>query len=163
MTETPYAIAHGFAIVVPAPEGVGRAISQVMERHEEELSAALEPFGLSLTDLLEPTWMRAVKGADVEVVRSPDAAVITPEQRAAFETFVAEVPLTEVPDLLAPRGGCCGSGIPCSPEFCGGGDDLCDEDLCGAEPCDLGKRAPMHVDLGERAPACAAVRGKGGL
>jgi hypothetical protein len=66
-------MAFGEPIIVPAPEGVDRAISEVMARHQDELDAALEPFDVSLDTLVQATWMRFVTVADVVALGSnPD-------------------------------------------------------------------------------------------
>lgn len=70
---SPLAMAFGEPIIVPAPEGVDRAISEVMARHQDELDAALEPFDVSLDTLVQATWMRFVTVADVTALGSnPD-------------------------------------------------------------------------------------------
>jgi len=70
---SPPAMAFGEPIIVPAPEGVDRAISEVMARHQDELDAALEPFDVSLDTLVQATWMRFVTVADVTALGSnPD-------------------------------------------------------------------------------------------
>lgn len=71
-----YAIAHGEALVIVAPDGVEAAIAAVMARHVDELNVALKPYGVALDDLLAPTWMRFVRPGDVETLVSlgaPDA------------------------------------------------------------------------------------------
>ena len=94
MTDTRPALAHDYALMVPAPDGVDRAISEVMARHRAELDEALQPFGVTLDDLLQPTWMRFVRVGDV-------------------------VPLGAPADDR-PAGGCCGSGEACSSVACTG-------------------------------------------
>ena len=94
MTDTRPALAHDYALMVPAPEGVDRAISEVMARHRAELDEALRPFGVALDDLAQATWMRFVRFGDV-------------------------VPLGAPADDR-PAGGCCGSGEACSSAACTG-------------------------------------------
>ena len=95
MTDTRPALAHGEPIIVVAPEGVDRAISEVMGRHRAELDEALQPFGVALDDLVQATWMRFVRFGDV-------------------------VPLGAPADDDRPAGGCCGSGEACSSAACTG-------------------------------------------
>lgn len=114
MTETPYAIAHEYALMVPAPDGVDDAISAVFAAHEAELDAALAPFGITMEDLLQPTWMRAVRIGDVEALRSPAAAAAEGMRGAVDEGIAAGV------DLLASRYHCCGPGEACSSSGCSG-------------------------------------------
>lgn len=95
MTDTRPALAHGEPIIVVAPEGVDRAISEVMSRHRAELDEALQPFGVALDDLVQATWMRFVRFGDV-------------------------VPLDDYPTADRPAGGCCGSGEACSSAACTG-------------------------------------------
>ena len=64
------ALAFAEPLIVPAPEGVDRAISEVMARHEDEFNAALEPFGVELGELMQATWMRFVRIGDVQQVPS---------------------------------------------------------------------------------------------
>lgn len=139
MTETPYALAHDYALMVPAPDGVDAVISEVMARHQDELDAALEPFDVSLDDLVQATWMRFVRVGDVEALRSPsrDAAAA---MRGAVDEGIAQgvAALAEACDPSvcdadcsmrraeaaanadASRGGCCGSGEACSSAACTG-------------------------------------------
>lgn len=111
MTDTRPALAHDYALMTPAPDGVDHAISDVMARHEAELDEALRPFGVALSDLLQPTWMRVVRFGDVIPLVSPS------EARAAAEVarHGAE-PSTAA--KLASAGGCCGSGEACSSVAC---------------------------------------------
>ena len=132
MTESPYALAHDFALMVPAPDGVDAAIAEVMSRHEAELDEALRPYGVALVDLLQPTWMRAVRVGDVEALRSPGAGLLVmPDEDAplgdaeADATF-ADALVDEMSRPLLPlasdrpAGGCCGSGEACSSAACTG-------------------------------------------
>lgn len=99
MTDTRPALAHGEPIIVVAPEGVDRAISEVMGRHRAELDEALQPFGVALDDLVQATWMRFVRFADVVPLDS-SGKLFVPDDR--------------------PAGGCCGSGEACSSPTCTG-------------------------------------------
>lgn len=99
MTDTRPALAHDYALMTPAPDGVDRAISEVMSRHEAELNEALQPFGVALDDLLQPTWMRVVRFGDV-VPLDTGGKLFIPDDR--------------------PAGGCCGSGEACSSTACTG-------------------------------------------
>ena len=99
MTDTRPALAHGEPIIVVAPEGVDRAISEVMGRHRAELDEALQPFGVALDDLVQATWMRFVRFADV-VPLDTGGKLLMPDDR--------------------PAGGCCGSGEACSSAACTG-------------------------------------------
>lgn len=100
MTDTRPALAHGEPIIVVAPEGVDRAISEVMGRHRAELDEALQPFGVALDDLVQATWMRFVRFGDVVPLDSSGKLFI--------------------PDDDRPAGGCCGSGEACSSAACTG-------------------------------------------
>ena len=128
MTDTRPALAHGEPIIVVAPEGVDRAISEVMARHEAELNEALQPFGVALDDLLQPTWMRFVRFGDV-------------------------VPLGAAADDDRPAGGCCGSGEACSSPTCTGTprvaapmvDGVYMTDLL-ADPEPFGERIDVHPE-----------------
>lgn len=62
------ALAFNMTLMVPAPEGVDDAISEVMGRHEDEFNAALEPFGVTLGVLAQATWMRLVRTGDVQAL-----------------------------------------------------------------------------------------------
>lgn len=62
------ALAFAEPLIVPAPEGVDNAISEVMARHEDEFNAALEPFGVELGELMQATWMRFVRIGDVQAL-----------------------------------------------------------------------------------------------
>lgn len=78
MTDTRYAFAHGEPLMTPAPDGVDDAISAVMAKHRAELDEALTPFGVSLDDLLQPTWMRTVRMDDVQPFTEPEPLRIGP-------------------------------------------------------------------------------------
>lgn len=112
MTDTRPALAHGEPIIVVAPEGVDRAISDVMARHEAELDEALAPFGVALDDLLQPTWMRIVRFADVVPLGGG-----APTEDQVARTVL---PLLDGLDDDRPAGGCCGSGEACSSAACTG-------------------------------------------
>lgn len=133
MTESPYAVAHDFALMVPAPDGVDDAIAAVMARHEAELDAVLERYGVALGDLLQPTWMRSVRVGDVEALRSPSSLS---DQLAE----AASRPLREP---------CCGPGEACSSPECTGrallplavDGEACDPAACGGG-CSRSAAAP---------------------
>lgn len=152
MTDTRPALAHGEPIIVVAPEGVDRVISEVMGRHRAELDEALQPFGVALDDLLQPTWMRVVRFGDVVPLDTggkllvPDeddyAGPITSPPRAyddaaprcadgcgacaidALPGVPRSTPAVEAAlEDAAPAGGCCGSGEACSSAACTGFDN----------------------------------------
>ena len=133
MTESPYALAHEYPLMVPAPDGVDAAIAAVMSRHREELDQALAAFGVELDDLLQPTWMRAVRVGDVEALRSPSSLS---DQLAE----AASRPLREP---------CCGPGEACSSPECTGrallplvvDGEACDPAACGGG-CSRSAAAP---------------------
>ena len=112
MTDTRPALAHGEPIIVVAPEGVDRAISEVMGRHRAELDEALQPFGVALDDLVQATWMRFVRFGDVVPLGAP---AVTEEEVAR-----TALPLLDGLDDDCPAGGCCGSGEACSSAACTG-------------------------------------------
>lgn len=90
MTEpSPAAIAHGETLIVPAPEGVDDAISAVMARHRAELDEALAPFDVTLDELVQATWMRFVRFADVVPLGAPAASPDVDEAGARACTAAA--------------------------------------------------------------------------
>lgn len=90
MTEpSPSAFAHGEALIVPAPEGVDDAISAVMARHRAELDEALAPFDVTLDELVQATWMRFVRIADVAPLGAPAASPTADEAGARACTAAA--------------------------------------------------------------------------
>lgn len=142
MTDTRPALAHGEPIIVVAPEGVDRAISEVMGRHRAELDEALQPFGVALDDLVQATWMRLVRFGDVVPLGAPPVA----DDR--------------------PPGGCCGPGEACSAEGCTGSprdedNQTCDPAACSGGCSRGGWVAPGDVALpadGEPVPEVEMVR-----
>jgi len=104
MTEnaTPHdgpAMAHGYGLMVPAPDGVDGAMAEVIGKHQAEFNAALEPFGVSIDVLVRATWMRFVRVG--EVVAAYNGGVVPPEAPASERE--------EPPN-------CCGAGeFACSP------------------------------------------------
>ena len=112
MTDSRPALAYGEPLVTVAPEGVDDAISGVMSAHRAELDAALEPFGVALDDLLQPTWMRIVRFADVVPLGGG-----APTEDQVARTVL---PLLDGLDDDRPAGGCCGSGEACSSAACTG-------------------------------------------
>lgn len=98
---SPPALAHGESLIVPAPEGVDRAISEVMARHQDELDAALAPFDVSLDDLVQATWMRFVRVADVVALGSNPDLDAAPWRRYAR----GELTYDEAVQLGGPLGG----------------------------------------------------------
>lgn len=113
MTDTRPALAYGQHLITVAPEGVDDAISGVMARHEAELDEALAPFGVALSDLLQPTWMRIVRFGDV----TPLGFTKTVTEDGVARTVL---PLLDGLDGDRPAGGCCGSGAACSSAACTG-------------------------------------------
>ncbi len=111
MTDTRPALAHGEPIIVVAPEGVDAAISGVMSAHRAELDAALEPFGVALDDLLQPTWMRIVRFADVVPLGGG-----APTEDQVARTVL---PLLDGLDDDAPN--CCGAGETVCSSTCSAG------------------------------------------
>lgn len=165
MTESPYAIAHDFALMVPAPDGVDDAIAEVMARHEAELDAVLERYGVALGDLLQPTWMRAVRVGDVEALRSPATAPPWERYAAGELTYDEAVRLGGPLEGPVPDRGCCGPGEACSSPACTGApvDDgeACDPEACGGGCSRGGWVAPGDVTLpaeGEPIPEVSVVR-----
>ena len=153
MTDTRPALAHGEPIIVVAPEGVDRAISEVMGRHRAELDEALQPFGVALDDLVQATWMRFVRFGDV-------------------------VPLGAPADDDRPAGGCCGSGEACSSAACTGTPRASAPAVDGVYMTDLlrdpepfGERIDVHPEPRQDAavlgapgvPMSGPVFGRGGV
>ena len=170
MTDTRYALAHGEPIVVVAPEGVDAAISEVMARHRAELDEALAPFGVALDDLMQATWMRVVRFADVVPLGDPP---VTEEEVAR-----TVLPLLDGLDDDRPAGGCCGSGEACSSAACTGTPRAAAPAVDGVYMTDLlrdpgpfGERIDVHPEPRQDAavlgapgvPMSGPVFGRGGV
>jgi hypothetical protein len=66
-----HALAHDYALQVPLSDEAEAALRGVVEAHLDAFDAALEPFGLTMADVLLPTWMRAVYVEDVVPFAGP--------------------------------------------------------------------------------------------
>lgn len=87
------ALAFDYTLMVPAPDGVDGAIAEVMGAHQAEFDAALEPFGVTLDDLAQATWMRFVRIGDVRAAwlgngasPDPDPEVRIPAPDGVYAT-----------------------------------------------------------------------------
>lgn len=73
-----HALAHDWPLQVPLSDEAEAALRGVVEAHLDAFDAALEPFGLSMSDVLLPTWMRAVYVEDVVAFGPPPSVAETP-------------------------------------------------------------------------------------
>ncbi len=78
MTTTPrrYAIAHDEPIIVPASEEIEKAMGDFLRDHIAEADAYLEPLGVKLSDLVQPSWMRIVYADEIREIEP-----LAPQQR----------------------------------------------------------------------------------
>jgi len=164
MTDSPAAIAHGFALMVPAPDGVDDAISEVMARHKAELDAVLERYGVQLRDLLQPTWMRIVHVGDVEALRAPEG------NRGEALTFTEYIDGVSEGDertaLPLAGGGCAGASCVSSGGGCGGaalctcGPGMaCSSPSCQGTPLSRDERVDRAAEVIDEDVAAAPVAG----
>lgn len=144
---SPPALAFGEPVIVVAPDGVDGAMAGVIGRHAEEFNAALEPFGVTLEDLVRATWMRFVRVADVTPLGSnPDLDAAPWRRYARGELTYDEAvqlggPLeADVPEGYAPI------RIP-APDGVYPTDQLADPEPFG-EPMELPAEPPLLPLLG---------------
>lgn len=69
------AFVHGEFVQVYAGEAVADVMSAFLARHIEEINADLAPLGVTLQELAQPAWMRAVWADDMRAALDRAAAV----------------------------------------------------------------------------------------
>lgn len=145
MTDTRIAFAHREPLMVPAPDGVNDAISAVMAAHRAELDEALAPFGVSLDDLLQPTWMRVVRMSDVEPINSVEMTADGPPLKIGLDpeaTYDIMINGEKFPPLKPYSFG--PTNTPTGTRA----------DVADLPPCDCGSVDKNGDDLGEHDPTC---------